>query len=595
MKHPAQSIQHFSHSHKMRVPHPRRVFVFATRVGRLFINERDALALVLFCLFLSACLSAFAQTPPASVPGPAAHALYTIAGTVVNLVTGDPVPYASVAVLSSANSRAIESVVAGEDGRFSLPGLPAAKYQLTASKRGYRTSFYEQHENYLSGIVTGDDQQTGDLVFHLSPGASLHVEVTDEAGEPVEKATIQIFQRTREAGVGERVVEALRGLSDDTGATDFFNLEPGKYFVAVTAEPWYALHGSSTRSAATGTPPKTNPALDVVYPLTFFDGVTDESSATPIVLAAGGREQIAIHLTPLPALHLYVPIPKDGQEANPHVELQRTVFGMKSSSGSAYPDQVRDGIAEFTGVSPGHYQLLQGDPPHIVEIDAASSQQISANGGVATVPVHLSLRCDTRAALPEPLNVSLDWADADHPREPLLAAAVEDGFIFDAVSPGTWKLRVEYDTETENRVLPVASISAGGPPHTGNLVAVKDHALSLAAEVALTATRIEGFARKDGKGLAGIMIVLVPRNPAASDDLFRRDQSDSDGSFALVDAAPGNYTLVAIQDGWDLDWAKPQALSRFLPQGIPVTVTGSSGKLIRLSQPVPVQALAPDH
>jgi hypothetical protein len=546
------------------------------------------------------CLALFAAAPACAQPpvAPASHlspGLYTIAGTVVNLVTGDPVPYASVAVLSSANSHAIESVLAGEDGRFALSGLPAAKYQLTVSKRGYRTSFYEQHESYLSGIVTGDDQQTDNLVFRLSPGCSLRVEVTDDAGEPVEKADIGLFQRTREAGVGERVVETLRGVSDDTGTTEFFNLEPGKYYVAVSAEPWYAMHGSSGASPSAAPASKTNPALDVVYPLTFFDGATDESSATPIVLTAGGREQISIHLAPLPALHLYVPIPKDGQEANPHVELQQTVFGIKSSSGSTYPNQVRDGIAEFSGVSPGHYQLLQGDPPHIVEIDAASSLQIAANTGIPTVPVHLALHSDSRASLPTPLNVSLEWADDDHPREPLHATEGDDGFIFDAVPPGMWKLRVENDTETENQTLPVDSISAGGPPRNGNLVTVRDRALSLTAGLALETTRIEGFARKDGKGLAGAMIVLVPRDPATSDDRFRRDQSDSDGSFALVGAAPGNYTVVALQNGWDLDWAKPQVISRFLSQGIPVTITGSSGKLVHLTQPVPVQVLAPDH
>ena len=32
--------------------------------------------------------------------------------------------------------------------------------------------------------------------------------------------------------------------------------------------------------------------------------------------------------------------------------------------------------------------------------------------------------------------------------------------------------------------------------------------------------------------------------------LIRRDQSDSDGSFALRDVVPGQYTVVAIQDGW---------------------------------------------
>jgi hypothetical protein len=85
------------------------------------------------------------------------------------------------------------------------------------------------------------------------------------------------------------------------------------------------------------------------------------------------------------------------------------------------------------------------------------------------------------------------------------------------------------------------------------------------------------------------MVVLVPRQMTALDALARRDQSDSDGSFSLRDVPPGDYTVVAIQDGWQLDWVQPQVIRRYLPGGVAVTVTDSSGKLVSLTRPVPVQ------
>jgi hypothetical protein len=87
------------------------------------------------------------------------------------------------------------------------------------------------------------------------------------------------------------------------------------------------------------------------------------------------------------------------------------------------------------------------------------------------------------------------------------------------------------------------------------------------------------------------MIVLVPNTNSRPvwQALIRRDQSNSDGSFSLRDVVPGQYTVVAIQDGWALDWTDPQVLARYLPAGINVTVSGSSGKLVTLSLPVPVQ------
>jgi hypothetical protein len=100
---------------------------------------------------------------------------------------------------------------------------------------------------------------------------------------------------------------------------------------------------------------------------------------------------------------------------------------------------------------------------------------------------------------------------------------------------------------------------------------------------------VEGVARKSGKGKSGAMVVLVPREPGAFRALVRRDQSDSDGSFSLRDVAPGRYTVVAIEDGWDLDWTRPEIIGRYLPQGIAVTVTEQQGKRVQLSEPVPVE------
>jgi hypothetical protein len=111
----------------------------------------------------------------------------------------------------------------------------------------------------------------------------------------------------------------------------------------------------------------------------------------------------------------------------------------------------------------------------------------------------------------------------------------------------------------------------------------------LTVTLAQGVTRVQGFARKEGKGQPGVMIVLAPQNPAANQPLFRRDQSDSDGSFSLPNVAPGKYTVVAIEDGWEVDWGRPEVIGRYLPRGTSVTVTSQSGKTMLLSTPVEVQ------
>jgi hypothetical protein len=86
------------------------------------------------------------------------------------------------------------------------------------------------------------------------------------------------------------------------------------------------------------------------------------------------------------------------------------------------------------------------------------------------------------------------------------------------------------------------------------------------------------------------MIVLVPRQPSAYRALVRRDQSDSDGSFTLRDVPAGQYTVIAIEDGWKLDWARRDTMTRYLARGIALTVPDRGEAVISLPQPVPVQA-----
>jgi hypothetical protein len=119
---------------------------------------------------------------------------------------------------------------------------------------------------------------------------------------------------------------------------------------------------------------------------------------------------------------------------------------------------------------------------------------------------------------------------------------------------------------------------------------VDDKPLSLVVSVSAGNTRVEGFVHKDGKGVAGAMVILVPKDMSAIAELARRDQSDSDGSFALLNVAPGDYTLVAIEDAWEMDWFDPAVISRYLPHGMAVTVKDKSDKVQHLAEPAPLQA-----
>jgi hypothetical protein len=167
-----------------------------------------------------------------------------------------------------------------------------------------------------------------------------------------------------------------------------------------------------------------------------------------------------------------------------------------------------------------------------------------------------------------------------------VAAARDGRFNLEALAPGTWSVSVEV----AGKMLSVVGIATEEGTHAGNLITVRDRPLTLTVLMNASGTsRMDGFARKDGKGFAGALVLLVPRNPAQLQTLSRRDQSDSDGSFSLRDVVPGQYTVVAIEDGWDSDWLQPGAVARFLPRGTAVTVTDTHGSGLTLAGPVTVQ------
>ncbi len=394
-----------------------------------------------------------------------------------------------------------------------------------------------------------------------------------------------LFKKPGSHAPGEKIVQQDTAITDDTGAYEFSNLAPGEYLLAVKAMPWYAMHASTRTPEQTSSSPQ-NPALDVAYPITFFDSTTDETSASPIVLAQGSRIEADLNLHAVPALRLQVTVPRrqDGQFARP--ELRQTIFGETVGNvSSGFMDALRTGSTEFVGVAPGQYELTQGDPPRVLELDANASQQIEPGAGLPAFPVAGTLEtAEGKPVTPYAL-VTLEPADAAQGLKPLESSFNNGAFSFPAVPVGAYMLRAEVDGQPES----VLSISAGWPGSQRKRRRCPRPPSHPDCPRHLGRRLGRGLRTQRRQGVSGVMVLLVPLAPTAFPDGIRRDQSDSDGSFALHDAAPGRYTVVAIQNGWSLDWTRPAVLARYLPAGIPVTVTAASENMVHLPEPVPVQ------
>ena len=138
-------------------------------------------------------------------------------------------------------------------------------------------------------------------------------------------------------------------------------------------------------------------------------------------------------------------------------------------------------------------------------------------------------------------------------------------------------------------VYAVARVQSEGQESVGKMLKVTaGQSLSVSLTLVEARGRVDGFVKAGGKGVAGAMVVLVPKHPESNGDYFRRDQSDLDGSFSLQQVAAGTYTVVAIADGWELDWSKAGVIAKYAAHGQMVTVPDSKDP-VALPLPVEVQ------
>jgi len=231
---------------------------------------------------------------------------YRIAGKVVSSASGAPLAQVRVSIASTQDLNSKATVVTGADGAFAFTGIPAGKFALSAARRGFIESSFNQHERYSTAIVTGSDVDSEHLVFRLVPQAVLSGRVIDESGDPVHSANVSLFRQDQSQGV-TLVQQLNQTVTDDRGIYEFDELGAGNYIVSVNARPWYALRPQTSQNGDGATTTTAVPAaFDVTYPTTFFADATDSSDATPIPLRGGERLTADIHLSPVAALRIRI-------------------------------------------------------------------------------------------------------------------------------------------------------------------------------------------------------------------------------------------------------------------------------------------------
>ena len=549
---------------------------------------------IVCAIVLVASLAAQPSQAPA-VPAASAQASpvqaqqgFRIAGVVVNSLTGQPIPAASVAIARVTQGAARDiskSVVSAADGRFSFASLSRGKYSLMAMARGCSLQYFDHHDPYATAIVAGPDLDSEHLVFRLQPDASIEGDITDENNDPIQYATVRLFHKATDAGQ-QRTRPINQAQTDDLGHYHMGHLASGAYYLAVSARPWYAQNTRIPKGPEYSAPgsqsAQEEAGLDVTYPLTFYPDASDWADATPIQLAPGEKETANVVLRAVPSLHLRIHTGGTAQNAVlgrmvfPRVS-QRIFEGYLDSVYNAPNSWVAPGVIEISGLAPGHYVVEM--PPSTGlndkgaargwyrEIDLAGDADISASEGPGFVTISGTVLFEN-ARVPRHASIQLLNQETGEGFRSDIGERGEFDFRSDEVRAGRYLVMMG-----NARDFYLKKLAATGAKFVGRTVEIgAAGTVHLAAIAARGEAQVDGTATRDDAPFAGAMVVLVPQDPSNNVPLFRRDQSDSDGTFTLGNVVPGQYTVIAIANGWDLEWGNPAVLQPYLKRGEVVQV-----------------------
>jgi hypothetical protein len=490
---------------------------------------------------------------------------HRVAGVIVDSETGSPIANASLALSPYTQSQSVMVTVSGADGGFSF-SAPRGKFLLTAVIAGKSQILGEMSPFSGTGtdVITGPDQDTAHLVFRWRRPAVVAGRVMDDQGEPVEGATVQLFYPGVANG-HKQMTEVAHTSTDDRGEYRLWGIPGAEYYLEVTAEPWWRAESP------------------VTYGLVYYPGTSEAARAALLSVQPGGEAHADFTLTArgLSNVTIYCGncgTGAAGEAGSGAVSLTATAVGLGGTEEVVAAQMVPEWPFKLSTLPPGRY---------LVQL----SGQDEANPGIAEQWVDVgpgetavSLSLHPGAAVSGKVtckggSVGSIALSQDPYRQPQYAAVGPDGaFRITSVRAGKYHVLIpEGDKYPE-------TIQAGNALLADGLVSVQDGVeTKLSIVVNAGSGGLKGFAVRDGRPVANMLVGLVPTG-AASGSPNQGWQTDSDGSFDWTTLRAGDYLLFAVDDP-TIAYADAAAIKPYLAQAKAIRI--EPGKV--LEERVPVQ------
>lgn len=507
----------------------------------------------------------------ACAPGQTA-AGFTLAGIVVKAGTNQPLNHVLVTIRYTQRRDLHLSYITDTDGRFVFQNLPLGKWDLSAEKNGYPMEPYQGYEGYSTAVAVGAGIDTTHIVFPLAPSGILSGTVVDEQGDPVRQAQVFLF---RNGVISGKLTTQRAGeqQTDSAGEFSFGSIQPGTYYVAVSARPWYAknftafggrmmnVNGQIVSAGEPASEGVQHDERDVAYPITYYGDATDGAAAEPITVQEGNEARIRIALRAVPAWRITIPKSSRGAtiETLGPAGIPLNLPAQFTSNGEEI---------EMLGVPAGRYiiRLIGKKDSASKIVDVAGDQTVDfIDSPAIALTAHVKWE-GSSARVPEAAFFRLE---GESMQNGVSGRIRSDGSL--QIEQNNVLAQGRYRVVLNAPNFAISSIQAKGAQYAkGVLDITGSEIIDLSVTATSDLAKINGVALRDHVPCPAAMIVLLPAD--GNPDAIRRDQSDSDGTFTLPNVLPGRYTLVAIDNGRDLAYQDPAVIAKYLPQGQAVDV-----------------------
>jgi protocatechuate 3,4-dioxygenase beta subunit len=303
-----------------------------------------------------------------------------LAGRILAADTGAPLRRAQV-TLTATEGRLRRATFTDAEGAYAFTDLPAGRYTISATKAGYVTLQYGQRRAFEPGraVTLADGRQVAAVNLPLPRGAVIVVRVTDDRGEPLPGAMVQV-QRYQYGPDGQpRLTGASAATTlattDDRGDFRAYGLMPGEYVLSARASPV-----TMTRSA-----PGTASGQDEGLATTFYPGTISAAEAQPVSVGLGEETFVQLSLVAARFARVSGTVETSGGQPAAGASISLATYSGSSMSSSSAGTVADDGSFSLAGVPPGeHYlQVRQGSTLSLFSATAAGGSNVIAVQGVA--------------------------------------------------------------------------------------------------------------------------------------------------------------------------------------------------------------------